>query len=62
MRRFKQAPNRPTAVLADASFDVVSVLEEHRVDYPGLIIQAAPKRYYPDKEAVASFVGYTGAV
>jgi penicillin-binding protein 2 len=62
VRRFRQAPNRPTVVLADASFDVVSVLEEHRVDFPGLIIQAAPKRYYPDKEAVASFVGYTGEI
>ena len=40
----------------------MSVLEEHRVDFPGLIIQAAPKRYYPDKEAVASFVGYTGEI
>jgi len=45
VRRFRQAPNRPTVVLADASFDVVSVLEERRVDFPGLIIQAAPKRY-----------------
>jgi penicillin-binding protein 2 len=62
VRRFKQAPNRPTVVLADASFDVVSVLEERRVDFPGLIIQASPKRYYPDKEAVASFVGYTGEI
>ena len=62
VRRFKQAPNRPTVIVNDASFDVVSVLEEHRVDYPGLIIQAAPKRYYPDKEAVASFVGYTGEI
>ena len=62
VRRFRQAPNRPTVILADASFDVVSVLEEHRVDYPGLIIQAAPKRYYPDKEAVASFVGYTSEI
>jgi penicillin-binding protein 2 len=62
VRRFRQAPNRPTVIVGDASFDVVSVLEEHRVDYPGLIIQAAPKRYYPDKEAVASFVGYTGEI
>src|SRR5688500_12148407 len=45
VRRFRRAPNRPTVVLSDASFDVVSVLEEHRTDFPGLIIQAAPKRY-----------------
>ena len=62
VRRFRQAPNRPTVVLADASFDIVSVLEERRVDFPGMIIQASPKRYYPDKEAVASFVGYTGEI
>ena len=62
VRRFRRAPNRPTVILADAPFDVVSVLEEHRVEFPGLIIQSAPKRYYPDGKAVASFVGYTGEI
>jgi penicillin-binding protein 2 len=62
VRRFRRAPTRPTVVLADARFDVISVLEEHRVDFPGLMIQSAPKRYYPDGEAVASFVGYTGEI
>jgi Cell division protein FtsI/penicillin-binding protein 2 len=50
------------AVLADAPFDEVSVLEERRIDFPGLIIQSAPKRYYPDGAAVSSFVGYVGEV
>jgi penicillin-binding protein 2 len=49
-------------VLADASIDVVSVLEEHRLDYPQMIIQSVPKRYYPDGPLVASFVGYTGEI
>ena len=62
VRRFRRAPNRPTVILADAPFDVVSVLEEHRVEFPGLIIQSAPKRYYPDGPAVASFIGYTGEI
>ncbi len=62
VRRYRRAPNRPTAILADASFDIVSVLEEHRVEFPGLIIQSAPKRHYPDGAAVASFVGYTGEI
>ena len=62
VRRYHRAPNRPTVVLADAKFDVVSVLEEHRVEFPGLIIQSAPKRFYPDSSAVASIVGYTGEV
>ncbi len=62
VRRFRRAPTRPTVVLADASIDVISVLEEHRLDYPRLIIQSVPKRYYPDAQAVASFVGYTGEI
>src|SRR4030095_4513121 len=62
VRRFKQAPNRPTVILADASFDVVSVLEEHRVDFPCLLIHAPPGGYCPDREVVASFVAYTGEI
>ncbi|HVE77545.1 MAG TPA: penicillin-binding protein 2 [Gemmatimonadaceae bacterium] len=62
VRRYRRAPTRPTVVRADASFDEVSVLEEHRVDFPGLIIQAAPKRYYPEGPVVAAFVGYTGEI
>jgi len=30
LRRFRRAPARPTVIIQDASFDVVSVLEEHR--------------------------------
>lgn len=62
IRRYNRAPTRPTVVLADASIDVVSVLEEHRIDYPRLIIQSVPKRFYPEGSIVASFVGYTGEI
>jgi len=62
VRRFKRAPTRPTVILADAPFDVVSVLEEHRLDFPNLIILSAPKRFYPEGEAVASLVGYVNEI
>ena len=62
VRRFRRAPSRPTVIIPDASFDVVSVLEEHRTQFPGLIIQSAPRRFYPDGPVVAPFVGYTGEV
>jgi penicillin-binding protein 2 len=62
MRRFRRAPGRPTVIMPDASFDVVSVLEEHRTQFPGLIIQSAPRRFYPDGQVVSSFVGYTGEI
>lgn len=61
-RRFQRAQNRPTVIFSDASFDLISVLEEHRVDFPDLIIQSAPKRVYPDGPGVAAFVGYVGEI
>ena len=62
VRRYRRAPARPAVILPDASFDVVSVLEEHRMQFPGLIIQSAPRRFYPDGPIVAPFVGYTGEI
>jgi penicillin-binding protein 2 len=62
VRRFRRAPTRPTVILPDASFDVVSVLEEHRFRFPELIIRNSPRRFYPDGPIVAPFVGYTGEI
>jgi len=62
VRRFRRAPARPAVILPDASFDVVSVLEEHRMQFPGLIIQSSPRRFYPDGPVVAPFVGYTSEI
>jgi penicillin-binding protein 2 len=60
--RFDRDPTRPTVIIEDASFDVVSVLEENRMDFPSLIIQSAPKRIYPDGAAVGAFVGYISEI
>lgn len=62
IRRFRQNTTRPTVIIQDASLDVVSVLEEHHMDFPSLIIQSAPKRIYPDGQAVGAFVGYVGEI
>src|SRR5262249_20049603 len=62
MRRFKANPALATMILPSATFDIVSRLEEHRLLFPGLIIQDMPRRRYPDGAAVAAIVGYTGEV
>jgi penicillin-binding protein 2 len=62
MRRYERARNQPAVIFNDAPFEVVSALEEHRVQFPELIIQSSPKRYYPDGEAVAAVVGYIGEI
>jgi penicillin-binding protein 2 len=62
VKRYNRAPNRPAVILADAKFQEVSVLEEHRTEFPTVIIQSTPKRWYPDSTAVAPFTGYTGEI
>lgn len=62
VRRYHRDRSRPTVLFGDAPFELVSVLEERRFDFPGLIIQSAPKRYYPDGPAVSALVGYTGEI
>jgi penicillin-binding protein 2 len=62
LSKFRRAPYQPLVVLADAPFDVVSVLEERRTELPGLLIQTEPKRHYPDSSAVAHLVGIVAEV
>ena len=62
LRRYAQSAPLPAVALSDATFEVVSVLEEHRVEFPGLIIQSVPKRHYPDSAAVSAFIGYTSEI
>ncbi len=62
IQRARRAPYQPALVLGDAPFGVVSALEERRVEISGLVIQAEPKRFYPDTEVVAHLVGYVGEV
>jgi penicillin-binding protein 2 len=62
IRRYRKDPSRPTVIFPDASFDLVSVLEEHRMDFPSLIIQSSPKRVYPAGQAVGAFVGYISEI
>jgi penicillin-binding protein 2 len=62
LQRARRAPYQPALVLGDAPFSVVSALEERRVAIPGLLIQAEPKRYYPDTAVVSHVVCYFGEV
>jgi penicillin-binding protein 2 len=62
VRRYRSAPTRPATIITDATFEQVSILEEQRVQFPGLLIQSAPKRHYPAGPAVATLVGYTGEI
>src|SRR3989454_9335679 len=60
--RYRRTPYLPITVLPNATFDVVSALEERRLIFPGLLIQAEPKRHSPDSSVVAHLVGYVGEI
>ncbi len=60
LARYRRAPYLPVTVLPSATFEVVSALEERRLIFPGLLIQAEPKRHYPDSSIVSHLVGYVG--
>jgi penicillin-binding protein 2 len=62
VRRYRHDPSRPVVLFTEAGFPLVSVLEERRVEFPELIIQSAPKRWYPDSSVVSALVGYTGEI
>ena len=62
IRRWKNARYEPAMVFASGETRTVAILEEHRAALPGLLIQAEPRRRYPDSTAVAHLVGYVGQV
>ena len=62
LKRYQRDRSRPVVILRDASYDVVSVLEEHRLDLPGLIVQLSPKRVYAAGKAVGALTGYVAEI
>jgi penicillin-binding protein 2 len=60
---YRQHPNRPVIVESDASFAEVSAIEERRAYLPGgIVIEAAPKRYYSTGPLLAHVLGYVGEI
>ena len=60
--RYRRRPHEPAVVRRDASFELVSALEERRIVNPGIVIQSEPRRWYPFGEIAAHVVGYVGEV
>ena len=62
MRRYRRTPNLPIIVLRDAEPWRIARLEERRGEFPGVLINEYPKRYYPAGDVMASVVGYVAEV
>ena len=53
---------REVVVDADADFAVVSALQEHRAEFPGVYVEMRPRRRYLIGNAAAHVLGYVGEV
>ncbi|MFZ3170569.1 MAG: penicillin-binding protein 2 [Carboxydocellales bacterium] len=49
----------PVRIKTDIPLEVVTKIEEQRMDLPGVIIEIEPLRYYPGGELLAHVLGYT---
>ncbi len=52
----------PIRIASDISMDVVTTIEEHRHELPGVTIDVEPLRYYPYETMAAQLFGYVGEV
>ena len=62
VHRWRAARYQPTQVFASGEDRIVATLEEHRAALPGLVIQAEPRRTYPNGTAMAHLVGYVAEI
>jgi penicillin-binding protein 2 len=62
LRIRKASPFRPLLIKADADRRSVAFIEEHRPELPGVFIQVAPLRHYPQGDHAGHLLGYLGEV
>lgn len=58
----RSRPFEPVRVKRDVSTQVVAMIEENRLDLPGVIILAEPVRYYLHAKVTAHLMGYVGEI
>ncbi len=56
------APFIPTVLKKDIGKETAIAISERSVDFPGLIIQTYPKRYYPNGNIGSHVAGYLGKI
>ena len=55
-------PLKPVVIRHDIPREAVAYLEEHRLQFPGVLLQVEPLRNYPAKVQPAHVLGYVGEV
>lgn len=53
---------KPVTLIQDIGRDTLAVIEVHRFDLPGVVVNVKPKRHYLYKESAAHLIGYLGEI
>lgn len=53
---------RPLPLADDISRDVLERIQENSIDLPGILAEARPLRFYPNREMAAHLFGYLGEI
>lgn len=55
-------PFTPVRIIRDMDFETLSIIEENRLDLPGVYFQIEPVRMYPSEVSASHVLGYLGEV
>ena len=62
MAEAKKRPLTTQRIARDVSIEVVSWVEEHKLDLPGVAVEVEPIRKYPFGDALCHLIGYVGEI
>lgn len=55
-------PFEPIKLITDVSRDTVGLVLTHRLDLPGIVVEAIPVRYYPHETLACHLLGHLGEI
>ena len=58
MEKGKELPFRPVQLACNLDIGQISLIEEHKSQFPGVRIEARPRRFYPHGELACHLLGY----
>lgn len=63
LARHRGMPNfQPVVIAEDVSLDRVATIEARQREFPGVLVQVEPKRYYPHGSLAAHLLGHVGEI
>ena len=61
-REFRRPSHEGVVLAKDVSWPIITAVETHQLDLPGVSIEVSTRRYYPENGFAAHILGYVGEV